>query len=60
MTGTGIGEEHDGKGLKLHRGYGEDSPKILLKWNAVAKRIGELIDVGRYLSKRELEGISGL
>ena len=36
---------------------GEDSPKILLKWNAVAKRIGELIDVGRYLSKRELEGI---
>ena len=57
LTGTGIGEEHDGKGLKLHRGYGEDSPKILLKWNAVAKRIGELIDVGRYLSKRELEGI---
>ena len=56
LTGTGIGEEHDGKGLKLHRGYGEDSPKILLKWNAVAKRIGELIDVGRYLSKRELEG----
>lgn len=57
LTGTGIGEEHDGKGLKLHRGYGQDSPKILLKWNAVAKRIGELIDVGRYLSKRELEGI---
>ena len=57
LTGTGIGEDHDGKGLKLHRGYGEDSPKILLKWNAVAKRIGELIDVGRYLSKREQEGI---
>ena len=57
LMGTGIGEDHDGKGLKLHRGYGEDSPKILLKWNAVAKRIGELIDVGRYLSKRELEGI---
>lgn len=57
LTGTGIGEEHDGKGLKLHRGYGENSPKILLKWSAVAKRIGELIDVGRYLSKRELEGI---
>lgn len=57
LMGTGIGEDHDGKGLKLHRGYGEDSPKILLKWKAVAKRIGELIDVGRYLSKRELEGI---
>lgn len=57
LTETGIGEDHDGKGLKLHRGYGEDSPKILLKWNAVAKRIGELIDVGRYISKRELEGI---
>lgn len=57
LTGTGIGEDHDGKGLKLHRGYGENSPKILLKWSAVAKRIGELIDVGRYLSKRELEGI---
>lgn len=38
LTGTGIGEEHDGKGLKLHRGYGEDSPKILLKWNAGCKK----------------------
>ena len=55
IIGTGIGEDHDGKGIKLHRGYGEDSPKLFLKWNKVVKRIDELIKAGRYLSKREME-----
>ena len=55
IIGTGIGEDHDGKGIKLHRGYEEDSPKLFLKWNKVVKRIDELIKAGRYLSKREME-----
>ncbi len=57
LTGTGIGEDHDAKGLKLHRGYQEGSPKLLLPWNKVAKRIDELIAAGRYMTKRELEYI---
>ena len=57
LAGTGIGEEHDAKGLKLHRGYREDSPQLLLPWNKVAKRIDELIAAGRYMTKRELEYI---
>lgn len=55
QTGTGIGEDHDAKGLKLHRGYDKNSPQILLKWNMVAKRIDELIATGRYMSQRELD-----
>ncbi|MCI8792278.1 MAG: N-6 DNA methylase [Eubacterium sp.] len=57
LAGTGIGEEHDAKGLKLHRGYAEVAPQLLLPWNKVAKRIDELIAVGRYMTKRELEYI---
>lgn len=57
LAGTGIGEDHDAKGLKLNRGYGEDSPELLLSWGKVAKRIDELITAGRYMSKRELEYI---
>lgn len=57
LAGTGIGEEHDAKGLKLHRGYAETAPQLLLPWNKVAKRIDELIAAGRYMTKRELEYI---
>ena len=57
LAGTGIGEDHDAKGLKLNRGYGENSPELLLSWGKVAKRIDELITAGRYMSKRELEYI---
>ena len=57
LAGTGIGEDHDAKGLKLNRRYGEDSPELLLSWGKVAKRIDELITAGRYMSKRELEYI---
>lgn len=55
IIGTGIGEAHDAKGIKLHRGYGDNAPEILLKWNQVVKRIEELIAVDRYMSKKELE-----
>ncbi len=46
---SGYWEQHDGKGIELRKG---DS-KILLPWNKVAKRIGELIAADRYLNKAE-------
>lgn len=49
ITGANIDEMHDGKGLSLTRG----ETKLLLPWNNVAKRIGELIEVDRYLSDKE-------
>ena len=54
---TGYDEWHDSKGIKLKRaddisGYdGYDT--VLLKWNQVQKRIGELIQAGKYLSPEE-------
>lgn len=58
ITGTGINEQHDGKGIKLARGFREDSPSILLKWPQVEKRIGELIRMDRYLNPKEQERYS--
>lgn len=49
LSGTGISEWHDGKGITLSRG----DDKITLSWNKVAKRIGELISADRYLNERE-------
>ncbi len=47
-------ENHDGKGIKLTRGsLLSPDAEILLTWNRVAKRIGELIAVDRYLSDAE-------
>lgn len=54
LIGTGIGEDHDAKGLKLYRGFGEDTEQVLLKWENVAKRIDELITADRYMSQKEL------
>jgi len=54
LTGTGVDMEHDSKGIMLKRGFGDDKPHILLKWNTVERRISELIKMGRYLSDREL------
>ena len=49
LSGTGISEWHDGKGITLSRG----DDKITLSWSKVAKRIGELILADRYLNERE-------
>lgn len=54
-AGTDIGKDYSGKGIELHRGYMPEAPRILLKWNDVAKRIKELIKTERYLSGKELE-----
>ena len=53
LTGTGIDEMHDGKGIKLSRGFDDDAPELLLKWNQVEKRIRELISLDRYLNPKE-------
>lgn len=51
-----LDESHDAKGIKISRGrIMQPNSEVLLKWNKVEKRIGELIDVGRYLSQKEVE-----
>ena len=54
ISGSGIGEEHDSKGITLYRGYFENRQEKLLKWNYVEKRIKELISLDRYLNPKEL------
>ena len=55
ITGTGIDEQHDGKGIKISKGIGDDKPHINLNWNQVEKRISELIKIDRYLNPKEKE-----
>ena len=55
IVGAGIDENHDGKGITLSKGFGNDAPKLILKWNQVEKRIGELILMDRYLNPKEKE-----
>ena len=53
LIGTGINEQHDGKGICLMKGFGDNVPKLLLTWNIVEKRIRELIRLDRYLNPKE-------
>ena len=53
ITGAGLAETHDRKGLRISKGYGNDAPHIDLKWNQVVKRIAELIRLDRYLNPKE-------
>jgi len=47
-------ENHDGKGIKLTKGsLLNPDAEVLLTWNRIAKRIGELISLDRYLSGTE-------
>lgn len=55
ITGTGIDEQHDGKGILISKGIGDDKPHIRLNWNQVEKRIKELIHLDRYLNPKEKE-----
>ncbi|MBR1744066.1 MAG: hypothetical protein IJ733_19830, partial [Lachnospiraceae bacterium] len=54
ITGTGISEWHDAKGIEFRKGYGDDAPRLLLSWGTVAKRIDELIRAERYMTKQEI------
>ena len=55
IVGAGIDEQHDGKGITISKGIGDDKPHITLTWNQVEKRISELIRLDRYLNPKEKE-----
>jgi len=55
ITGTGIDELHDGKGIKISKNVNGEEVKVLLNWNQVEKRISELIKMDRYLNPKEKE-----
>ena len=49
-------EEHGTKGIVLSRGsLMQPYAKVTLSWPQVARRIGEMIDSGRYLSPKDME-----
>ena len=53
IVGAGIDEQHDGKGILISKGIGDDKPHIRLNWTQVEKRIKELIRLDRYLNPKE-------
>ena len=55
IVGAGIDEQHDGKGILISKGIGDDKPHIRLNWTQVEKRIKELIRLDRYLNPKEQE-----
>lgn len=56
VAGRNLDESHDAKGIKISKGrIMQPDAEVLLKWNKVEKRIGELISAGRYLSQKEVE-----
>ena len=55
IVGAGIDEQHDGKGILISKGIGDDKPHIRLTWTQVEKRIKELIRLDRYLNPKEKE-----
>ena len=54
VPGRNLDESHDAKGIKISRGrISQPDAEVLLRWNKVEKRIGELIRADRYLSQAE-------
>ena len=54
ISGRNLDESHDAKGIKISRGrISQPDAEVLLRWNKVEKRIGELIRADRYLSQAE-------
>ena len=54
ISGRNLDESHDAKGIKISRGrVSQPDAELLLRWNKVEKRIGELIRADRYLSQAE-------
>ncbi len=55
ITGAGIDELHDGKGIHISKNVKGETVKVDLNWNQVEKRIAELIKMDRYLNPKEKE-----
>ena len=54
IDGISVSEDHDGKGIRLRAGsIINPMAEVLLKWPQIAKRIGQLIEVDRYLNAAE-------
>ena len=54
VSGRNLDESHDAKGIKISRGrISRPDAEMLLRWNKVETRIGELIRADRYLSQAE-------
>lgn len=54
VSSRNLDESHDAKGIKISRGrISRPDAELLLRWNKVEKRIGELIRADRYLSQAE-------
>lgn len=54
VSDRNLDEDHDAKGIKISRGrISRPDAELLLRWNKVEKRIGELIRADRYLSQAE-------
>ncbi len=54
-SGANFGQEHSAKGIKLYQGYKDNRPEKILTWNAVEKRLKELVLDDRYLNPKEKE-----
>ena len=52
---SGYWESHDGKGIKIYKGIDDEQKSVVLPWNKVEKRIGELIEADRYLTAADKE-----
>lgn len=50
----GYYQSHDAKGIEIRKGYADNAPQVLLKWNKVATSISELINANKYLNETEL------
>ncbi|MBR6624375.1 MAG: DEAD/DEAH box helicase family protein [Ruminococcus sp.] len=46
---------HDSKGIRISKGYQDNSPFVSLSWHQVEKRLSQLIRDGRYLNDNEKE-----
>ena len=58
IPGSGLWEDHDAKGIRLHRFSSQnkaENAEFIMKWPMVEKRIRELIAADRYLSPKEKE-----
>ena len=54
VSGMEIDEMHDAKGIKISKGkISSPDAQILVPWNKIEKRIGELIKADRYLNQAE-------
>lgn len=50
---TGVGDNHDAKGIELHSKYYNTT--LLMNWNQVARHISRLFQEDKYLSENEKE-----